>query len=46
MSAIRTARQQNLDPVELMAQAQHPREPAASDLIRLPARASPIALAA
>jgi transposase len=46
MSVIRTARQQNIDPVELMASAQHSRDPAASDLIRLPARASPTSLAA
>ncbi len=46
MSVIRTARQQNIDPLELMASAQHSREPAASNLIRLPARASPISLAA
>jgi Transposase IS66 family len=46
MSVIRTARQQNIDPVELMAQAQHLRQPAASNLIGLPARASPSSLAA
>jgi len=46
MSVIRTARQQNIDPVELMARVQHPRQPAASNLIALPARASPTALAA
>jgi hypothetical protein len=46
MSAIRTARQQNIDPVELMVDAQHSPEPAVSNLIRLPARASPSSLAA
>ena len=46
MSVIRTARQQNIDPVELMAGAQRSRQPAASNLIRLPARASPTSLAA
>jgi hypothetical protein len=46
MSVIRTVRQQNIDPVELMASAQHSLEPAASNLIRLPARASPTSLAA
>lgn len=46
MSVIRTARQQNIDPVELMASAQRSRQPAASNLIPLPARASPISLAA
>ena len=46
MSVIRTARQQHLDPVELMASTQRSRAPAASDLIALPARASPTGLAA
>lgn len=46
MSVIRTARQQNIDPLELMVSAQHSREPAASNLIALPARASPTSLAA
>ena len=41
MSVIRTARQQNIDPVELMTSVQHGRQTAASNLIRLPARASP-----
>jgi transposase len=45
-SVIRTARQQNLDPVELMTAAQHSRQPAVSELITLPARASPTPLAA
>jgi transposase len=46
MSVIRTARQQNIDPVELMTSAQHSQAPAASNLIQLPARASPSSLAA
>lgn len=46
MSVIRTARQQNIDPLEVMASAQHPRQPAISKLIKLPARASPTSLAA
>jgi transposase len=46
MSVIRTARQQNIDPVELMTAAQHARQPATSELIKLPARASPTSLAA
>ncbi|MCA1680571.1 MAG: transposase, partial [Actinobacteria bacterium] len=46
MSVIRTARQQNIDPVELMISAQHSRAPAASNLIQLPARAPPTSLAA
>jgi transposase len=41
MSVIRTARQQAIDPVELMAGAQHSRAPVVSGLIKLPARASP-----
>jgi transposase len=41
MSVIRTARQQAIDPVELMAGAQRSRQPAVSGLIALPARASP-----
>src|SRR5207244_4494813 len=45
MSVIRTARQQNIDPVELMAGAQRSRQPAVSGLIKLPARASPTSLA-
>jgi transposase len=45
-SVIRTARQQGIDPVELMAAVQHARTPALSQLIRLPARASPTSLAA
>ncbi len=44
-SVIRTARQQNLDPVELMTAAQRSRTPAVSPMIRLPARASPTTLA-
>ena len=46
MSVIRTARRQKIDPVELMVHAQHSRRPAASDLIGLPARASPTPIAA
>jgi len=46
MSVIRTARQQDIDPLGLMAAAQHSRQPAASALIKLPARASPTSLAA
>jgi transposase len=46
MSVIRTARQQDIDPVELMAAAQRARMPVASELIRLPARASPTTIAA
>jgi transposase len=46
MSVIRTARQQNIDPLEVMVSAQRSRQPAASELIKLPARASPTSLAA
>ena len=46
MSVIRTARQQHIDPLELMAGAQRSRRSAASELIKLPARASPTSLAA
>ncbi|MGH8735300.1 MAG: IS66 family transposase, partial [Burkholderiales bacterium] len=46
MSVIRTARQQGIDPLELMAGAQHSRAPAVSELIKLPARASPTSRAA
>ncbi|MGH6887165.1 MAG: IS66 family transposase, partial [Geminicoccales bacterium] len=47
MSVIRTARQQDVDPVELMIEAQRQRAPTASRLVRpLPARASPVELAA
>ena len=46
MSVIRTARQQNIDPLQLMVSAQHARQPRASELIKLPARASPTRLAA
>jgi transposase len=46
MSVIRTARQQHLDPLELMINAQHSRAPAPSALLNLPARASPTGLAA
>jgi len=46
MSVIRTARQQDVDPVELMVEAQRQRAPTVSRLVRLPARASPVKLAA
>jgi len=46
MSVIRTARQQGIDSVELMTGAQRSRQPTASELIKLPARASPTSLAA
>jgi transposase len=46
MSVIRTARQQRIDPLELMANTQHAPQPAASELIKLPARASPTSIAA
>ena len=45
MSVICSARQQDIDPLELMADARHARQPAASELIKLPARASPTSLA-
>jgi transposase len=46
MSVLRTARQQNLDPIELMAAAQRDRDPGVCDQLRIPtARAGP-ALAA
>jgi transposase len=46
MSVIRTARQQDIDPLELMVSAQRSRQPTVSELIKLPARASPTSLAA
>ncbi len=46
MSVIRTARQQNIDPLELLASAQLSLKPTTSELIKLPARASPTSLAA
>ncbi len=46
MSVIRTARQQQTDPIELMLTAQRTPRPRASDLLRLPARAGPAQLAA
>jgi len=46
MSVIRTARQQAIDPLDLLASAQRSRQPAPSELITLPARASPTGLAA
>jgi transposase len=42
ISVIRTARQQQQDPIELMVDAQRQTEPAVSQLLRLPARASPL----
>ena len=41
ISVIRTARQQNLDPLDVMIEAQRATTPAVSKLIALPARASP-----
>jgi len=41
LSVIRTARQQHLDPIEVMINAQRATTPAVSELITLPARASP-----
>jgi transposase len=41
MSVIRTARQQGVDPIELMATAQCEREPTVTGMLRIPARASP-----
>ncbi|MCA1677600.1 MAG: IS66 family transposase [Actinobacteria bacterium] len=46
MSVIRTAHQQGIDPIELMTSAQRSQAPAVSELIKLPARASPTSLAA
>ena len=46
MSVIRTARQQQADPIELMVAAQRQLAPAVSELLRLPARAGPVRLAA
>jgi transposase len=46
ISVIGPARQQNIDPVELMISAQLSHDPVASNLIGLPARASPNSLAA
>ncbi len=46
MSVIRAARQQDIDPIQLMANAQLARQPTASELIKLPARASPTSIAA
>ena len=42
LSVIRTARQQQQDPIKLMVDAQRQTEPAVSQLLRLPARASPL----
>jgi hypothetical protein len=41
MSVIRTARQQGLCPIELMAAAHREPEPKVTELLRIPARASP-----
>lgn len=46
MSVIRTAHQQAIGPIELMTSAQRSQAPAVSELIKLPARASPTSLAA
>jgi hypothetical protein len=42
----RFGRRQNIDPLEVMINAQHSRQPTVSELIKLPARASPTTLAA
>lgn len=44
MSVIRTARQQEVDPIELMAAAQREPTPKAAAILRFPARASPAEL--
>jgi len=41
MSVIRTARQQGVDPIELMAAARREPTPKAAAMLRIPARASP-----
>lgn len=46
MSVIRTARQQHADPIELMVEGQRQPAPAVSKLLPIPARASPLKLAA
>lgn len=46
MSVIRTARQQRVDPIELMAAAQREPEAKVSGMLSIPARASPAELAA
>lgn len=46
ISVIRTARQQQADPIELMVAAQRQVAPAVSELLPLPARAGPVRLAA
>ena len=46
ISVIRTARQQDADPIELMVAAQRQTAPTVSPLLRLPARAGPVRLAA
>ena len=44
MSVIRTARQQEVDPIELMAAAQREPTPKAAAMLRIPTRASPVEL--
>lgn len=44
MSVIRTARQQDVDPIELMAAAQRDPEPRVAAMLRIPTRASPVEL--
>jgi transposase len=46
ISVIRTARQQQIDPIEVMVSAQRSRAPMVSELLRLHARAGPLKLAA
>jgi transposase len=46
MSVIRTARQQGVDPIELMAAAQRDCRPTVTGMLRTPARASPAELEA
>ena len=46
MSVIRTARQQGVDPIELMAAAQREAETKVTEMLSIPARASPSELAA
>jgi transposase len=44
MSVIRTARRQEVDPIELMAAAQREPTPKAAAMLRIPTRASPVEL--
>ena len=46
MSVIRTARQQGVDPIELIAAAQRETEPTVTEMLAIPARASPTGLSA